>query len=135
MAKGHDTENQPAASGEHPEAADTVTAEAQVPHERANFASLLLANPNHFGNLAESPFAPAASIIGNTTYEELKCVGYNPDLNLLKAVVWVKLSSGFLGNLCSAGSQEYVRFYISFDNGATWQAKVWLALPHTTFRG
>jgi len=89
--------------------------------ERARFTSLLLSNPNYFGNLKVSPYKPVTTITGNTTYEELKCVGYHPDLNLLKAVVWVKLDSGYSGGICTAGSQEYVRFYISFDNGTTWQ--------------
>jgi hypothetical protein len=94
---------------------------ASHPIERTRFRSLLLANPNYFGNLKVSPYNPVKTMAGDTTYEELKCVGYNPDLNLLKAVVWVKLDSGFSGGICTSGSQEYVRFYISFDNGATWQ--------------
>ncbi|GIK41588.1 MAG: hypothetical protein BroJett011_54210 [Chloroflexota bacterium] len=97
--------------------------EAAISHpvERAKFRSLLLTNPNYFGNLKVSPFKPVKVIVGDTRYEELKCVGYNPDLNCLKAVVWVKLNSGYSGGICSGGSQEYVRFYVSFDNGATWQ--------------
>src|SRR5262249_39252273 len=27
---------------------------------------------------------------------------------------------GYLGDLCALGTQEYVRFFVSFDNGATW---------------
>jgi hypothetical protein len=103
---------------EHTAVAETVV---HHPAERARFRALLLANPNYFGNLKASPFKPVKAMVGNTTYEELKCVGFNPDLNLLKAVVWVKLNSGYSGGLCSNGSQEYVRFYVSFDNGATWQ--------------
>jgi len=90
------------------------------PDERLKFRSLLLTNPNYFGNLKLSSFKPVKVIVGDTTYEELKCVGFNPDLNRLKAVVWVKLDSGYSGGICTSGSKEYVRFYISFDNGATW---------------
>lgn len=97
-----------------------MTAPAKLPVERERFRALLAANPNHFGNIKASSQAPVVSKSGDTAYEELKCVGYNPDLDLLKAVVWVKQSGGYLGGLCSLGSQEYVRFYISFDNGATW---------------
>ncbi len=92
-----------------------------APMERTHFSALLLANPNYFGNLKNSVYPPIKAFSGNTTYEELKCVGYHPDLNVLKAVVVVKQNSGYGGGLCSAGTQEYVRFFLSFDNGATWE--------------
>lgn len=88
--------------------------------ERKQFRPLLLSNPNYFGNLKASPFKPVKTIVSNTTYEELKCVGFNPQLSRLEAVVWVKQPSGYSGGICSLGSPEYVRFYLSFDNGATW---------------
>ncbi len=88
--------------------------------ERKQFRPLLLSNPNYFGNLKTSPFKAVKSIISNTTYEELKCVGFNPQLSRLEAVVWIKQPSGYSGGICSSGSPEYVRFYLSFDNGATW---------------
>jgi hypothetical protein len=116
MATSKETEaGQQSSASQHAahEAAETTH---EVPQERTNFAALILGNPNYFGNLTDSSFEPVASIQGNTTYEELKCVGYNPDVDLLKAVIWVKLPIGFLGGLCSAGSQEYVRFYISADS-------------------
>jgi hypothetical protein len=100
---------------------DTSIAATSIPIERAKFNALILANPNHFGNLKDSALKAVKAMAGNTTYEELKCVGYNPDTNLLKGVVWLKLTSGYSGGICSNGSQEYVRFYISFDNGSTWQ--------------
>lgn len=53
-----------------------------------------------------------------TAWEELKCVGYHPQQRRLEAVVDLKQSSGYLGNLCSAGSREYVRFYVDFQDGA-----------------
>ncbi|MEC4682202.1 MAG: hypothetical protein VST70_00760 [Nitrospirota bacterium] len=88
---------------------------------RGNFHLLLLANPNYFGNLGESEFKPVLSISGDTAYEELGCVGFSPSLSRLEAVVAIKQDSGYGGGLCSAGSQEYVRFYLSLDDGATWQ--------------
>lgn len=91
------------------------------PMERIKFKSLLLTNPNYFGTLKVSPYKSVKAMAANRTYEELMCVGFNPDLNYLKAVVWVKLNSGYSGGICSSGSQEYVRFYVSFDNGTTWQ--------------
>jgi hypothetical protein len=61
------------------------------------------------------------NIVGDTFYEQLGCVGFSPALSRLEAVVALKQTSGYDGDLCSNGSQEYVRFYLSFDNGATWQ--------------
>lgn len=88
--------------------------------ERAQFKALLLSNPNYFGNLPESKFKAVLKIQGNPTYEEIGCVGFQPQFNRLEAVVFVKQQSGYGGGLCSNGSQEYVRFYLSYDNGATW---------------
>src|SRR5215470_10882825 len=88
--------------------------------ERARFRPLLLTNPNYFGNLKDSAFKPVKTILSNTTYEELKCVGFQPQLNRLEAVVWIKQAAGYSGDICHAGSPEYVRFFLSFDNGATW---------------
>jgi len=89
--------------------------------ERKQFRALLLANPNYFGNIKVSPFQPVVKIQLNTTYEELGCVGFQPQFNRLDGVVYVKRPFGYGGNICSSGTQEYVRFYLSFDNGATWQ--------------
>lgn len=52
-----------------------------VSTERKYFLSLLLTNPNYFGNLADSALKPVQKIIGNTSYEELECVGFNPELS------------------------------------------------------
>jgi hypothetical protein len=90
-------------------------------HERQKFRALILANPNYFGNLKVSPFKPVLHIQSNTTFEELGCVGYQPQFNRLEAVVYIKQPTGYGGNVCSNGTPEYVRFYMSFDNGVTWQ--------------
>ena len=90
-------------------------------NERGKFRTLLLANPNYFGNLKDSQFKAELSIQGNTFYEEIGCVGFQPQASRLEAVVFVKQPSGYGGNVCSDGTQEFVRFYISFDNGAAWQ--------------
>ena len=87
--------------------------------ERAQFKSLLMQNPNYFGNLKESEFKPVVSITGNTSYEELTCVGYNSLRRTLEATVQIKLPTGFKDNLCGPGSTEYVRFFV--DYGAGWQ--------------
>ncbi len=88
--------------------------------ERAAFKMMLLGNPNYFGNLCDSPLKPVLSISGNTYYEELGCVGYHPQQKNLEAVVYVYQPSGYGSDICGMGSSEFVRFYLSFDNGATW---------------
>ena len=94
----------------------------ELPHakQRAQFRALLMANPNYFGNLKVSPFQPVLNIQSNTTYEELGCVGFQPQFDRLEAVVYIKQPSGYGGDVCSQGTPEYVRFYLSTDNGATW---------------
>ncbi len=88
---------------------------------RQNFHALLLANPNFFGNLAESPYKPVLPIQGDTAYESIGCVGYNPQLAQLRATINIKQTGGYSGGICTSGSEEYVRFYLSYDAGATWQ--------------
>lgn len=93
----------------------------QIEMERARFTFLTLQNPNYFGNLKASVLDPITTIIGNTKYEEIECVGFNPDFDRLEAVVLIKKSSGYGGGICSNGSPEYVRFYLSYDGGSTWK--------------
>ena len=50
-------------------------------------------------------------------WEQLTCVGYNPQFRRLEAVVNVKQTSGYNGNLCSNASMEYVRFFVDFKDG------------------
>lgn len=87
---------------------------------RQAFKALTLSNPNYFGNLVESPFAPVLPISGSTFYEELACVGYHPQQQQLEAVVYIYQPSGYGTDICGPGTPEYVRFYLSFDNGVTW---------------
>jgi DNA uptake protein ComE-like DNA-binding protein len=96
---------------------------AKLPPEaaRKNVKALLLANPNYFGNLTDSEFEPVLNITGDTTYEDIGCVGFNPQPNRLEAVVYINQTAGYDGDVCSSGSQEFVRFYLSYDGGATWQ--------------
>jgi hypothetical protein len=89
--------------------------------ERVMFKSLLLTNQNYFGNLLESKFKTVLPIAGNTYYEELACVGYHPQQERLEAVVYIYQPSGYGTDICGPGTPEYVRFYLSFDNGTTWQ--------------
>ena len=90
---------------------------------RRNFKLHLIQNPNYFGNLSDLKIEgipkPVEKIIGNTVFEELTCVGYNPDTDILTAIVEIKRPSGYLGDACSDGSREYVRFYLDYGDG-TW---------------
>ncbi len=94
----------------------------KLPHtrERGQFRALLASNPNYFGNLKASRFKPVLSIQSDTVYEEIGCVGFQPQFDRLEAVVYINQPSGYGGNICSPGTPEYVRFYSSSDNGATW---------------
>lgn len=91
----------------------------KVERERTKFLQLIAANPNYFGNFSDAPFKVVKKIIGNTTYEEATCVGFNPRLDTLEATVEIKRPTGYLGDLCVGGSTEYVRFYV--DYGAGWE--------------
>ena len=72
---------------------------------------------------------------GNTTYEELRCVGYRPEDNTVTAVLTVKQGGGYSGRLCSNGSTEYVAFYFSPNNDGsndTWQIDFIDQFPNCT---
>ena len=76
----------------------------QPERERTHFKALLLSNPNYFGNLKGSKFKPVKLIASNKTYEELTCVGFNPEFDRLEATLRIKQNSGYSGDLCSLGS-------------------------------
>lgn len=94
-----------------------ISAANTVEKERQEFKALILSNPNYFGNLIDSPYEAVTQITGNPTYEELTCIGFNPDTNLLEATIAIKLPFGYGGDLCSPGSNEYVRFFIDYGGG------------------
>lgn len=91
----------------------------RLPLERGHFLELLAKNPNHFGNLIASPLKPIQQITGNTNYEKLQTVGLNPLLGLLEATIEINQPVGYLGDVCTAGSTEFVRFYVNYGSG--WQ--------------
>jgi hypothetical protein len=92
--------------------------ETVVQQERTHFHYMLAKNPNYFGNIPGSKIKPNFKLIAETTYEQLTCVGYNPDTANMEATFAIKRSTGYSGNLCTAGSFEYVRFYLDFHDGA-----------------
>ena len=56
---------------------------------------------------------------GDTTYEELECLGLDNYAGQLVATYRVKRPTGFSGPPCSAGSKEYVAFWADFDDDCT----------------
>lgn len=86
-----------------------------IEKERAEFKKLIIENPNYFDTLPETKIKPVKPMKVNTKYEELKCIGFYPDSDLLEAIIDVKLSYGYGGNLCSQGSFEYVRFFVDWN--------------------
>ena len=102
--------------------AKPAAADPKLEPERVNFRSLILGNPNAFGNLKDSELKPiiANFALSNTNYEEIKCVGYNPQFSRLEAVVHIKQTGGYGGELCQTGTPEYVRFFVDWDNNGSW---------------
>jgi len=88
----------------------------QVEKERAEFKSLMQVNPNYFGTFPQLPFKPIKPMILNLKYESLNCLGFYPKDNRLEAIIGIKLPFGYGGNLCGPGSQEYVRFFVDWNN-------------------
>ena len=54
---------------------------------------------------------------GDTSYEELGCIGYDPVEDALVGVFTVKRSSGYSGGPCTAGSTEHVAFWVDWGGG------------------
>lgn len=94
------------------------SADLFVQPERSHFKQMLAKNANYFGNIPGSKLKPVFKLISNPGYEQLTCVGYNPDTALMEATFSIKRSTGYSGDLCHAGSFEYVRFYLDFHDGA-----------------
>ena len=92
---------------------------ARVNKSRAQFRALITSNPNYFGNLSDSKFKAVKKIIASTSFEQLTELGYNPHLKQLSATFDLKKASGYGGDLCADGTQEYVRFYV--DLGSGWE--------------
>jgi hypothetical protein len=94
---------------------------ADIEQERRLFREYLLSNPNYFGTNPASKQEPVLKINNNTKYEEIGCVGFDPKFSLLEAVVFVNEAYGYGGTICQEGTPQYVRFYLSFDRGETWE--------------
>ncbi len=85
--------------------------------ERLQFPKLIAKNPNYFGNFPEAKLRPVFPLSNDTNFEEVTCIGYNPDQGILEAVIQVKQASGYLGDECTPGSFEYIRFFVDTGSG------------------
>ncbi len=93
-------------------------AEQRVEQTRSQQRVLMAANPNYFGNFPTSGFKPVKALSSVTTYEDLTSVGYNQHTKRLYATFDIKHSTGYAGDLCDDGSDEFVRFFV--DHGSGW---------------
>lgn len=62
-------------------------------------------------------FDKLATTDGNTDFEELGCIGYDPVEDALVGVITIKRPSGYSGGPCTAGSTEYVAFWMDWGSG------------------
>ena len=92
-----------------------------VEKHRMEFKSLLQKNPNYFGTIPGFKLKPVFPLAGNTKYEELKCLGFEPRKDLLQAVVHVKLQYGYNNTLCNPGSMEYVRVFADWNGNGVFE--------------
>src|SRR4051794_28378406 len=70
--------------------------------ERINFKKLVLFNPNYFGTFSKFGGKIIKQFSGDTSFEQLECLGLNPGSNLLEAVINIKQHSGYGTNACGA---------------------------------
>lgn len=92
----------------------------KIEPERQHFRTLVLSNPNYFGNLKDSNFKPVKILQSSTSYEELVCAGLSPAFDRLEAVLRVKQDAGYGGDICSPGTFEYVRFFVDLHDNGIW---------------
>ena len=95
---------------------------AQLSPEQARqkLRALLLANPNYFGKVPSSSFMTVLKIQEDTTFECISRISYDPQRERLCATIDIKRATGYSGDAFIHGSQEFVRFYLSYDGGSKW---------------
>ena len=64
---------------------------------------------------------------GNTDFEQVVCAGLNTATDTVGAVIWIKRPGGYGGNLCQAGTTEYVAFWADFDDNGTYETYLGMA--------
>lgn len=58
---------------------------------------------------------------GNTSFETLECIGYDPNDDSLAGVIRLHLPNGFSGGPCTDGSREYVTFWADLNANGTFE--------------
>src|SRR6266700_1612538 len=96
----------------------TTVSVAAVAPERSSFRSLFLSNPNYFGTFPKLGKVVLPKSF-DTAFEQLVCLGLDPQHKKLEAVVQIKQQNGYGTDACGEGSREYVRFFV--QHGALWQ--------------
>ena len=91
---------------------------APVVPERLHFKTFLLGNPNYFGTLPDFGGKAVFPKKFDTAFEEVTCLGLNPQQDKLEAIISIKQHSGYSTDACGTGSKEYIRFYV--QHGAAW---------------
>ena len=88
-------------------------------------AAALLAAPGSEGLFQELEIDDLLGVLspgdGNTSFEELECVGLNPNRDTLVGIIRVKKPAGYSGGPCTTGSKEYVTFWADFNNNGTFE--------------
>jgi hypothetical protein len=64
--------------------------------------------------------AAAPGLNGNTSFEEIRSCGFYPQESRLECVVEIKRPGGYGGPIGSAGTFEFVGFYVDFGGGLTY---------------
>jgi len=95
--------------------------EKQLMMAREEFMTFMAIEKNDLKKAKLKTSAAFFTQKNNTSFEELACVGYNPAFSELTATVRIKRASGYSGSLCTQGSNEYVRFYLDYEDGNGWQ--------------
>ena len=64
----------------------------------------------------------------NTEYEQMYCIGLDPATGQLTGVLRVKQGSGYSGRPCTAGSREYVAFWVDRGSGFQYEGTASVAV-------
>jgi hypothetical protein len=113
--------NHPVGASSQPALELIALAKLSPDDARKNLRALLLSNPKYFGGLTVDSIRTVLKIQEDTSYESLGAVGYDQQLEELRATIKINQDKGYSGKVHWAGSEEYIRFFLSYDNGATWE--------------